>query len=415
MMVYLRLLGTSFNFALNALRANKLRTTLSFLGVTIGIFSIIAVLAAVDSMDRNIKSELSGFDRNMIYVFNRSFGPTDIPKWKYEQYPKMKYDEYEYLKKNLASLEYASFNYFTKSEQVKYESNYAEIFVRPCSSDMQYLDNVKIVHGRFFNESESINGVPVVVIGHEVAQALFGESNPVGQIVRLYGKRFTVIGVIEKQGALSIGGSQDESAYMPVNIMRQMFGDNSLVTTTVVILKPNKNVDIKHFEEEIIAKLRIYRGLKESDENNFFVNVFGGMLDMIEKIIGQMNVVGWIISGFSLLVGGFGIANIMFVSVKERTHLIGIQKAIGAKSRFILFQFLFEAVVLAVLGGFVGILMVWGIGFLVTKFLDFEFVLSGYNILIGLGLSVFIGILSGYLPARSAALLDPVEAIRMGG
>ncbi|MGL4585346.1 MAG: ABC transporter permease [Flavobacterium sp.] len=415
MIVYLRLLSTSFSFAINALRMNKLRTALSFLGVTVGIFSIIAVLAAVDSMDRNIKSELSGFDRNMIYVFNHSFGPSEVPKWKSDQYPKMKYEEYDYLKRNLTGVEYASFNYFTKSEQMKYGANYAEVVMRPCSSDMQYLDNVKIVNGRFFNESESVNGVPVVVIGHEVANTLFNNLNPVGQVVRLYGKRFTVIGVIEKQGSISIGGNQDESVYMPVNIMRQMFGDNSLVSTTVVILKPNRMVDITHFEDEITAKLRLFRGLKESDESNFFVNVFGGMMDMIEKIIGQMNIVGWIISGFSLLVGGFGIANIMFVSVKERTHLIGIQKGIGAKSNFILFQFLFEAVILALIGGLVGIVMVWGISVIVSSLLDFQFVLSLSNVGIGLTLSVFIGMLSGYLPARSAAKLDPVEAIRMGG
>lgn len=253
------------------------------------------------------------------------------------------------------------------------------------------------------------------MIGHEVANTLFEDFDPVGQYVRLYGKRFTVIGVIEKQGSISVGGSQDESVYMPVNIMRQMFGDNSLASTTVVILKPSKDVDIKQFEDEIAAKLRLYRGLKEGEDDNFFINVFGGMLDMIEKIIGQMNVVGWIISGFSLLVGGFGIANIMFVSVKERTHLIGIQKAIGAKRHFILFQFLFEAIILSLIGGLVGIVMVWGIGLLVTSLLDFTFVLSLSNIFVGLILSGFIGVLSGYLPARSAAKLDPVEAIRMGG
>ncbi|MDR2223257.1 MAG: ABC transporter permease [Flavobacteriaceae bacterium] len=413
-MLYLRLLFTSFNFAINALRINKLRTTLSLLGVTVGIFSIIAVLAAVDSMDRTIKSELSGFDRNMVYVFNHSFGPTDVPKWKAEQFPKMKYEEYDYLKRNLNDVEYASFNYFTKSETMKHGPNYAEVNMRPCTSDMQYLDNIKLTIGRFFNESEATNGAAVAVIGYEVANTLFHLSNPIGKEVRLFGRKFIVIGVIEKQGSISIGGNQDESVYIPVNLMRQMYGDNSLVSVPVVILKPFKGTDMVHFESEITNKLRIFRGLKETDESNFFVNIFGGMMDFIDNIIGQMNVVGWIISGFSLLVGGFGIANIMFVSVKERTHLIGIQKAIGAKRRFILYQFLFESIILSLIGGVVGLLLVGLIAVLVSSIVDFDFSLSLMNVVIGLGLSMIIGLIAGLLPAQSAAKLDPVEAIRSG-
>lgn len=407
-------LMSSFKFAIDALRVNKLRTALSLLGVTIGIFSIIAVLAAVDSMDKNIKSELNGFDRNMVYVFNHSFGPTDVPRWKSDQYPKMKYEEYDFLKRNLSGLEYSSYNYFTKAETLKFGANYAEASITPCSSEGQYLENVKIGEGRFFNESEATNGATVVVIGSDVASTLFQNLDPVGQDVRLYGRKFTVIGVLEKQGASSFGNSQDEQVFLPVNFVRQMFGENSQAAVPVIILKPNKDVDMAQFESEIKNKLRVYRGLKLTEESNFFVNIFGGMLEMIDKIIGQMNIVGWIISGFSLLVGGFGIANIMFVSVKERTHLIGIQKALGAKRSFILCQFLFEAVVLALIGGVIGVLMVYGIGLIVTYFSDFNFILSFLNIFIGLGLSAFIGLLAGFLPARSAAKLDPVEAIRSG-
>lgn len=405
---------TCFGFAINALRINKLRTALSLLGVTIGIFSIIAVLAAVDSMDRNIKTELSGFDRNMVYVFNHSFGPTDIPKWKVDQYPKMKYEEYDFLKRNLSGLEYASYNYFTKPETMKYGANYVEVSIQPCTSDMQYLDNVKIARGRFFNDSEATNGASVAVIGNEVANTLFHNQDPIGMEVRLYGRKFLIIGVIEKQGAISIGESQDDTAYIPVNIVRQMFGDNSTASVPAVILKPGKGIDIKKFEKEIESKLRLFRGLKPNEDSNFFVNVFGGMLEMIDKIIGQMNVVGWIISGFSLLVGGFGIANIMFVSVKERTHLIGIQKAIGAKQVYILYQFLFEAIILALIGGMIGVCMVWIISVIASSVFEFEFTLSFLNVLIGLGLSAIIGLISGLLPARTAAKLDPVEAIRSG-
>jgi len=415
MILYFRLLVSSFQFALNALRTNKLRTLLSLLGVTVGIFSIIAVLAAVDSMDRTIKSELSGFDRNMIYVFNHSFGPSEIPRWKIDQFPNVTYEEYDYLKRNLVGLEYASFNFFVGNENIKAEGNYANgIIVRPCSSDMQYLDNVKLANGRFFNESEAVNGSAVIVIGNEIANTLFPSTDPLGKNVRLYGRKFVVIGVLDKQGAISIGGGQDETAYIPVNLFRQMYGDNIKAYTPVIVLKPGQKVDIKHFEDEITLKLRSFRGLKVGEDTNFFVNVFGGMMEFLDNIIGQMNLVGWIISMFSLLVGGFGIANIMFVSVKERTHLIGIQKAIGAKRRVILLQFLFESIILALIGGLIGIVVVWMIAKGVSVLLDFDFVLSFFNIVIGLGLSMIIGLISGYLPARSAAKLDPVEAIRSG-
>ena len=147
---------------------------------------------------------------------------------------------------------------------------------------------------------------------------------------------------------------------------------------------------------------------------NFFINVFSGFTDLIDGILGQMNVVGWIISGFSLLVGGFGIANIMFVSVKERTNLIGIQKSLGAKNKFILMQFLFEAVILSVIGGIIGLFLVWIISIVLTKALDFDFFLGTGNILLGAGLAAVIGLISGILPAISASRLDPVEAIRTG-
>ncbi|MCP1996899.1 ABC transporter permease [Flavobacterium sp. HSC-61S13] len=415
MLLYLRLLNESFFFAINALRNNKLRTILSLLGVTVGIFSIIAVLSAVDSMDRKIKSDLSGIDRNMIYLFNHPFGPSDIPQWKINQFPKFTYNEYEYLRRNVADIDKISFNLFTSSENIKYGANTVnDISIEPGTAQIESLDNLKIAQGRFFNESESSSGAAVIVLGHEVAVNLFGTEDPIGKYVRLYGRRFTVLGVLEKEGMTSFGMSKDAKAFICSNFYRQVFGDNTLRATPAIVLKPKQGVDIEEFKDELTQKIRAYRGIKPSEDNNFFVNIIAGMLEMVDNIIGQMNIVGWIISGFSLLVGGFGIANIMFVSVKERTSLIGIQKSLGAKNRFILFQFLFEAVILSLFGGLIGMVLVWIIAMIVTQLLDFEFVLSFSNIVIGTGLAVFIGLLSGILPAVSASKLDPVEAIRTG-
>lgn len=415
MLLYLRLLKESFAFALNALRNNKLRTLLSLLGVTIGIFSIIAVLAAVDSLDRKIAGDLSGLDKNTIYLMKFSFGPSDIPRWKREQFPNVKYDEYVYLKGAMTHTAELGYQIFTKTENIKYDSKVvSDVNIVPVSHEFIDIQGLEFEKGRFYNESESNSGAKVIVLGNDIATNLFDDLDPLGKDVRLYGQRFTVIGVLMKKGAGLFGDSNDSAVFVPVNFVRQKFGDNNDSLTNVIIFKPVDGVDMEAYKAEISQKLRAFRGIKAGEIDNFFINVFSGFTDFIDGIIGSMKLGGWVISGFSLLVGGFGIANIMFVSVKERTHLIGIQKSLGAKNRFILFQFLFEAIILSVIGGLIGLLMVWGIAVGLTKALDFQFVLGLDNILLGTGLAGIIGLISGILPAISASRLDPVEAIRTG-
>jgi putative ABC transport system permease protein len=230
----------------------------------------------------------------------------------------------------------------------------------------------------------------------------------------LYGQRFSVIGTLKKQGEGMFGDSNDTSVFIPVNFLRRMYGDNNSAMTPVILVKPEKGVDMEAFKAELTQKLRNIRGMKVDEIDNFFVNVLSGFTDLLDGIIGAMRGGGILISVFSFLVGGFGVANIMFVSVKERTNLIGIQKSLGAKNRFILFQFLFEAIILCVIGGTIGLIIVWLLSILLTNVLEFEFVLSFWNILIGSGLSIIVGVISGILPAISASKLDPVEAIRTG-
>ncbi|WP_298302957.1 ABC transporter permease [Flavobacterium sp.] len=414
MLVYLRLLSESFSFAMNALRNNKLRTLLSLLGVTIGIFSIIAVLAAVDSLDQKIKKELSSLDKNTIYLFKGSFGPSEVPRWKREQFPDVTYTEYEYLKTSLPDAQELAFQIFLSLETVKYEEkSVSNVNVVPVSYEFIDIQGLEFTDGRFYNESESNSGAAVTVIGHELANSLFENIDPIGKEIRLYGQRFTVIGVLKKQGA-GMFGDDDTSAFIPVNFIRRMYGDNNDSMTPVIVIKPKKGIDMEAFKADLKQKLRTFRGVKTGEIDNFFVNVFSGFTDLIDGVIGFMNLGGWVIAGFSLLVGGFGVANIMFVSVKERTNLIGIQKSLGAKNRFILFQFLFEAVILCLIGGLIGIFLVWIIAITLTKLLDFEFVLSLSNIMLGSGLAIIIGLIAGILPAISASKLDPVEAIRSG-
>ena len=416
MLLYLRLLKESFTFAMNALRNNKLRTMLSLLGVTIGIFSIIAVLAAVDSLDRKIKSDLSSLDKNTIYLTSQSFGPSDVPRWKREQFPNVKYEEYQYLKSSLDNVENSCFQYFAANQNIKYDSKtVSNVNMVAVTYEFVDIQRLEFAHGRFFNELESISGRQVVVLGHDIAEQLFENVDPIGKTVRMYGQRFTVIGVTKKKGSgMDIGGGDDTSAFFPSSFLRSLYGDNNENVLPVIVLKPEKGTDMDALKGEISQKLRGFRGVKQGEIDNFFINVLSGLTDMIDEFLGSVRLGGILISFFSFLVGGFGIANIMFVSVKERTNLIGIQKSLGAKNKFILFQFLFEAIILCLFGGCIGLLIVWLLAMLLTNIFEFEFVLSFWNILIGFGLSVIVGLISGILPAVSASQLDPVEAIRSG-
>lgn len=416
-MLVLKLILESFRFAWNALRMNLLRTTLSLLGVTIGIFAIIAVFTLVDSLEKNIKESLSFLDASNLDIrrFPYDFGP-NIPWWEYLKRPYTNYEEYEFLKKNMKNDLGITIFAVTGGETIKHESNSyndATLFGIAYTHQDVYDMASDIEFGRYYTEQEAQNGKNVALVGYTVADKLSPKGSILGKTVKIKGLKFTVIGILEEEGESIFGGSgNDEQVYVPFHAFRKMFysGRNRGIETLVSVKGKPDDIGLVELEAEITGLLRTKRGLRPKQKNDFSVNRQDAIMNIIGSTFDVIGIAGWAIGGFSILVGGFGIANIMFVSVRERTNIIGIQKSLGAKNYFILFQFLFEAIFLSLIGGGIGIGMVYLLSLISLGNLDL--VLTMGNIVLGFGVAGIIGVVSGIVPALMAARLDPVIAIR---
>lgn len=412
MLLIVRLINESFRFALVALVVNKVRTILSLLGITIGIFSIISVFSVFDSLEKSIRDDINSLGDNILFIQKWPWmaGGGDYPWWKYWQRPEATMREMAELEKRTTSAK--AFAYMVNvNRDIRYKSTtISQTQINVVSHDYAEVMPFDLQDGRYFTALESQSGRNVVIIGADIAETFFVNEDPIGKSIKIFGLKLDVIGVIKKKGQDIFGNSDDDKVIIPVNFARNLIDLRNIGSAIVVRAKPG--VSNEELKDELIGAMRAVRKLKPTVEDNFAINQMDIVNKSFDQLFGVIAVVGWIIGGFSLLVGGFGIANIMFVSVKERTSQIGIQKSLGAKNYFILLQFLFEAVFLSVLGGIVGLIIVLIMSMLVTQLSSFNLVLSLQNILLGVFVSAFIGLVSGFLPAWSASKLDPVEAMR---
>jgi len=408
----LYILGSSFRQTMQELRVNKLRTTLSLTGIAFGIFCIIGVLAAVNSLERNIQSEVKTLGSNTIYIdkWEYSGGP-DRPMWKYKARPIAKYTEAEMVRERSLLLDDISF-LMQNGAPVSYRDDVIQnARVYGITASQMTIQPLKFETGRFFSTSEFSSGANVCLIGYENAVNFFNSAErALGKQVEVRGKKLTIIGVIKKEGKNFIGWDYDNCVMLSYKMARQMFDERS--GNPILIAKGKEGVTTAALNDELRGIMRQVRRLSPRQEDNFSLNSVEAFSKAITGFFSVLNVVGSIIGGISLIVGLFGIANIMFVTVKERTSIIGLKKAIGARKSSILYEFLLEAITLCLLGGAIGLFFVYIGTVISSKLLKFPIYISMPMLVISIIVCVVVGTLAGIFPATRAAKMDPVVAIR---
>jgi len=406
---------SGFKIALQELTKNKLRTFLSLFGVTIGIFCIIGVLATVNSLESNIQNELRSLGSNTIYIDKWEYaagrGP-DFPWWKYVKRPSPKYSELEEIKKRSSTAAYVAFEINTSTNVDAGDNVLNNVILYGVSDEFSLIQPVEVQFGRYLTAADFGVGSNTCVIGNEIAEKLFGEAQrAVGKQMNVKGKKPFVVGVIKKQGKQLIGGWQfDKAVITPYKFGRTLFNEKK--GDPIIMVKGKENMDGKVVKDELKIIMRSLHKLTPTEADDFGLNDVNDLSDALSKAFVSVNIGGWAIGALAFIVGIFGVANIMFVTVKERTSQIGLKKALGAKKRVILMEFLLESAFLCIIGGMIGLLLVFALTKIASSAYNFPIYLSPAIMGLAVLICIIAGVLAGIIPAVRAANMDPVEAIR---
>ena len=413
MLKLLSILWNSFRMALQELKVNKLRTFLSLFGITIGIFCIIGVLATVSSLNKKLQDDVNTLGTNTIYIDKWQYGGgPDYPWWKFVNRPIPKMDEVKFIKEKSTLAKNVCY-FLSNNTNASYKnSQLTNVSIFGVTDQFDHIQTLDMAYGRYFSDAEMNRGSLIAVIGYSNAESLFGKAEyALGKEVTLNGKKVTITGVLAKQGNIINIYDYDNCFIIPykffVSMYEALYSDRNFI-----MVQGKDGVPTKAMIDELEGLMRQVRRISPAQEDNFALNDVGIFTSQLDNLFATANIGGWAIAGLSLIVGAFGVANIMFVTVRERTSQIGLKKAIGAKSRTILTEFLLESAFLCILGGLFGLLLVWGLASLLSTVMPFPIVIAPNIIILAFSICIILGILSGIIPASIAARMNPVVAIR---
>lgn len=398
--------------SLKAIGVNKVRSVLTTLGIVIGVTSVVLMSTVIKGMNESFMQGVASLGSDNIYVDKWQWFNSDIPWWELRNRKNIELEDFEKFKR-MAKLPQAVAPTIMTNQTLKYEENSVQyIMIVGTNADYIKTTNLSFSEGRFFSELESKGARNVIVLGSEVAKKLFPMGSALRKNVKVKGNKFRVVGILEEQGSWIMGNfNPDNQAIIPIGNVFKYFQNQNFGTVTINIRAAN-SAAVENTKEEAISVMRRIRGLKYDERDDFSINQQEGLLTNINQTMGVMYVAGLLITGLALFVGAIGIMNIMFVSVKERTREIGIRKAIGAKNRTILGQFISESAIICLLGGFIGLGLAV-VGAMIISQMDLlPATISADAVILAITISLITGVLSGFAPAYTASKMDPVDSLR---